>query len=177
MTALSRQPSNKNYLSQLSFLFSIFKLPNVNFFVQEANLPGIFIQNTNHPNPFTDIPYHGDRIDWDPFEISFVVDEDLKNYREIFEWMKGYAFPNSYEEYKKLHDEGQQLGSGEGLFSDASLMIGTNLKNPNIEVIFKDVFPVSLSGFQFDTVSDDVTYVTCRVQFKYTSFDLNYLPK
>lgn len=177
MTALDRQPKNKNYLSQLSFAFNIHKLPNVNFFVQEANLPGFSIPDVYHPNPFVDIPYHGDRISFDPFEIAFVIDEDLMNYREIFEWMNGYAFPDNYEQYKKLHDQGQQLGSGQGLFSDASLLVGTNLKNPNIEVVFKDCFPVSLSGFIFDTTSEDVNYISCRVQFKYTSFNLNTLPK
>lgn len=175
MSALSRQPTNKNFLSQLSFQFSIKKLPNVNFFIQEANVPGISVTPTKQPTPFVAIPHHGDHIDFDPLVISFVVDEDLNNYREIFEWINGYAFPNEYEEYKKLYDEGQQLGSGEGLFSDASLLIGTNLKNLNLEVVFRDVFPISMSGFRFTTIDDDVTYITCEVQFKYTSFKISSL--
>jgi hypothetical protein len=177
MSALDRQPANKNYLSQLSYAFSVKKLPNVNFFLQEVNLPAISIPPTEHPNPFVPIPYSGDHIEYDPLVLSFIVDEDMQNYMELHNWIRGLGFPEDYSEHKELVDAGKQLGTGEGQFSDASLLIGTNLKNPNIEVIFRDAFPFSLSGFSLNTTDEDVTYITCQCQFKYTLFDIQTLQR
>lgn len=177
MSALDKQPSNKNYLTQLSYFFQIKKLPHVNFFVQEVNLPNMSIENTQMPTPFVSIPYPGDHISYDPLELTFIVDEDMRNYMELHRWLRGMGFPEDYSEHKELIEEGKRSIVGEGQFSDASLLLGTNLKNPNIEVVFRDAFPVSLTGFTVNSTDEDVQYITCTCQFKYTLFDIQTLPR
>ena len=44
--------------------------------------------------------------------------------------------------------------------------------NPNKEVKFVDVFPVSLSDVPFATTLADVDYVECTATFKYRKFDI-----
>ncbi len=174
MSALDTTPTNKNFLSPLGFRFFIKKLPNVNFFVQKVNVPGINIaQNPAMPNPFTKIPYAGDHLEFSELELTYRVDEDLTNYLEVYNWIRGLAFPESYAEYSALANK--PLASGEGLKSDASLIITTNGKSPNFECVFEDVFPVSLSNIDFLTTDETVNYIEATATFLYTQFKISAL--
>ena len=78
---LDQTPSNRNFLSPLNFKFTIKKAPHVNFFIQKVNVPQIILKPPIAGNPFTNIPYPGDHIDYSTLEITFKVDEDLQNYQ------------------------------------------------------------------------------------------------
>ena len=174
MSRINSIPANINYLGDLSFLFFIEKLPNVNFFLQSASIPSVFSQYILSPNPFVDLPVHGDHMTFDPLEVTFIVDEDMRNYFEIYKWIRGYAFPTDFKEHKDLAEAGENA-VGKGIISDATLLIGNNMKNMNIEVTYVDAFPFSLSGLRFNTTDNDMKYLTATVQFKYTYYDFQYL--
>lgn len=177
MTALDRIPTNINYLSVSGFRFYIKKAPNVNFFVQQVQLPGMQLAPTKQPNPFVDIPIYGDHITYEDLSITFKVDEDLQNYLEIHNWIRAIGFPEQFSEFKTLWDTEQQFPSGgDGIHSDISLMFLSNLKNPNMEFVFQDAFPISLSGTPLEIVDNEVKYVSATVVFKYRMFDVITLP-
>ena len=50
---------------------------------------GVATQN----NYLTDIPRPGEKITFGDLTLSFLVDEDLSNYLEIQNWMRGIGFP------------------------------------------------------------------------------------
>ena len=56
MAEFSFQPANKSFLSDNKFEFVIKRLPNLTFFVQSVNLPGITLLNTTINNPFVATP-------------------------------------------------------------------------------------------------------------------------
>ena len=174
MSALETIPTNKNFLSPLGFRFFIKKLPNVNFFVQKVNVPGISIaQSPSMPTPFTKIPYAGDHLEFDELQITYTVDEDLANYLEIHNWIKGLSFPENFSQYADLAKKPKV--TGEGLRSDASLIITTNGKSPNFECVFEDVFPISISNMNFETTDDSVNYIEATATFLYTQFKISAL--
>lgn len=174
MSALETVPTNKNFLSPLGFRFFIKKLPNVNFFVQKVNVPGVSIaQSPTMPNPFTKIPYAGDHLEFEELQITYTVDEDLTNYLEIYNWIRGLSFPENFSEYKSISSK--PIQTGEGLKSDASLIITTNGKSPNFECIFEDAFPVSISNINFATTDDSVNYIETTATFLYTQFKISAL--
>ncbi len=175
-TVLDNQPTNVNLLAPQKFNFIVKKLPHVNFWLQQVNIPSIKINPTAHPTPFVKIPYSGDQVQYEPLNITFKLDEDMENYMELHNWLRGLAFPESFSEHAELVAEGEQPGGGEGIFSDISLMILTNLSNPNIEITFRDAFPVSLSEIRFDTTSDDIKFLDGAASFRYTLFDVKTLP-
>ena len=49
-------------------------------------------------------------------------------------------------------------------------MVLTNKNNPVVEVRFKDIFPISLGGLQYNQQATDVNYLTCDVVFKYSIY-------
>ena len=171
MSALEGTTVKKNFLSPLNFRFQIKRAPNVNFFIQKVNIPNIFLQETYHNNPFVKIPYAGDHMEYGTLRISFKVDEDLNNYLEIHNWIRGLGFPKDFSEYKAISSQNQYEGTG--LRSDISLIILNSTMNPNHEITFIDAFPISLSGLEFNTTDATVNYLEASAEFKYIRFDIS----
>ena len=172
MTLVAGTPTNTNSLLQSNFVFRIRKAPHVNFFIQSAEVPQITIPSTQHPTPFVARKIPGDHITFDPFNISFLVDEDLQGYLEIHNWLMGIGFPNEFDEYADLASQPSVLGLG--IYSDISLTVLTSAKNPNFEIIFKDAFPISLSTLNMEATVDagGVSYQTVHAAFDYTSYSI-----
>jgi hypothetical protein len=167
-------PINRNFLSPTGGTLQIKKLPTTVFFAQKMNIPGVGVSNVpQQPTPFIQLPQTSDHMLFQEFKIQFSVDEDLKNYQEIFNWIVGINFPDNFSQYKELND--QPKFSGLGLKSDMSLIINTNGKIPNIEVNFIDAFPVDLSSIDIDTTDNSITYVTAQASFIYEKYTFNKL--
>lgn len=168
---LDQTPSNRNFLSPLNFKFTIKKAPHVNFFIQKVNVPQIFLKPPVSPNPFVNIPYPGDHIDYSTLEITFKVDEDLQNYLEIHNWIKALGKPKDFEQYKTIEET--KSWTGDGIYSDISVMILSSTKMANYEVVYIDAHPVELSGIVFNTTDPDVNYIEASATFKYTYYDIS----
>ena len=170
-TALDQTPTDQNFLSPLVYKLQIKKTPNLNFFVQNVNLPGIHLAPTaGHPNPFVNIPYWGDHIEYDEIMINFKVQESMADWLEIHNWIRGLGFPKNHAEYDVLDEK--LPGTGEGLTSDINLIICNSNRIPTISFTFEDAFPISMSSAIFDQAQADVQYVTCAATFKYTKYEV-----
>lgn len=187
----NRQPTKLDYASPTQFKFGIIKLPKVEYFCTAANIPGITLGSTNQPTPLKDIPIPGDKLDYDTLNISFLVDENLENYREIHGWLTGLGFPKDYSQFRDLQNAGsdrypttqnvglsKELGQVKkavqddgGLYSDATLFVLTSKNTNNIEVRFRDIYPISLSGLDYNQQANDVDYLTASVTFSYKIYE------
>lgn len=170
MTAVDRTPSNLNYLSPLNFKISLKRAPHIEFFIQHFDLPGIALPGPEFKQPFQDVPIPGEHMTFDDLRIEFIVDEDLKNYLEIHNWIRALGKPTKFEEYAEIAS--QTSYSGNGIYSDITLSILTNLKNANYEINFIDCWPTALSGMSFLTTDEDVKYITATATFKYNYYDI-----
>ena len=188
---LQRQPTKFDYASPTQFKFTLTKLPKVEYFCTAANIPGISIPSPTQPTPLADIPLPGDTISFDDLSVTFMIDENLENYREIHGWMYGIGFPISRTQFGALVDAGKDRFPTQGkdslktdpgkvkygakplgpIFSDATLNVLTSKNNPNIEVRFSDVFPTALTGLDFNQQADDINYLSATVTFKYKVFE------
>jgi len=171
MTALDNIPENQNFLNPLNFVFQVKKLPHVKFFIQSINIPGISLSPTAQANPFVSIPKGGDHIAFDELQLSFKVDEDMENWKEIYNWIKGVGFPNRFDEYAELKNVPPL--SGLGLISDISLLVLSSSRNPIFDIVFRDAQPITLSSLIFDTKLQDVNCLTATATFKYLSYSIN----
>ena len=170
---VKRQPSNINHLTPIAYRFNIRKIPNVVYFCQSVNIPGISFSSTVQTTPFSPINIQGDTLFYEDLTIRFLVDEDLEAYTEIFNWITALTAPKAFSQYKTERDTNKVLRRSTGnLFSSAELIILNNNMNPNKEVIFDDVFPVSLSSIEFDSGSTLDT-LSATVTFKYTTYSIN----
>jgi len=172
---LQRQIGNRNFLSATGFKFSLAKYPKVDFFSNTASIPSINLGVAAQSTYLKDIPIPGDKLTYDDFSLQFLVDEEMENYLLIHNWLLGFGYPESVEQYKKLLEQDevnpgvQYAASGQ---SDGSLLVYNNNFNPIINVSFKGLFPVSLSTINFDAKDPQASYVTANVTFKYTYYKI-----
>ena len=189
--ANNRQPTKLDYASPTQFKFSVIKLPKVEYFCTAANIPGISLGNASQPTPLKDIPIPGDKLDYDNLNISFLVDEILENYREIHGWMTGLGFPKDTSQFRALQgasadrypttsDVGLNKELGQikkavqddgGLYSDATLFVLSSKNNANLEIRFRDIYPISLSGLDYNQQETDIQYLTASVTFAYKIYE------
>ena len=172
------QISNRNFLSPTGFKFSLNRAPKVAFFGNSANIPSMTLGVANQSTYLKDIDVPGDKIVFEDFSLRFLVDENLENYLEIYNWIRGLGYPESLQEIYDFQKGGtinQPDKSQMALFSDGTLQILTSKDNPNFKVMFEDLWPYSLSTLQFDSTDEDIQYFTADVSFKYTIYNITDL--
>mgnify|MGYP003321351814 CR=1 FL=1 len=125
--AYQRQIQNRNFLAPTGFKLVLNRAPKVAFFSNAANIPGIILGEATQPTYLKDIPTPGDKIVFDDFNIRFLVDEDLKNYMELQNWIRGLGYPESLEEIYDLQEEKRNVDMSKSntmdIYSDGTLQI------------------------------------------------------
>ena len=170
---------NRNFLSPIGFKFSLKRSPGVAYFCNEANIPDMSLSIAEQPTYLRNIPLPGDKIEFGDLSLRFMVDEDLTNYMEIQNWIRGLGYPESISQYSELEDKAyikQTFGNKrQDVYSDGTLQILSNNLVPKFQVLFDDLFPYSLSTVTFDATDTDIEYFTADVAFKYTIYNLTDL--
>lgn len=158
-----------NYLSPASFVVSISRLPNVEFFTQTLTIPDISTSPVEQANPLKALYTTGDRLSYGDLDLSFIIDENMENYLEILAWLEGLGFPDDNNQYKTLEK------SEYGLTSDIRVIVTNSHKNPNMEFVFTNAFPTGISSIELDITQSEITYPKASVTFRYDDFKVNKL--
>ena len=186
----TRQPDKMDYASPIQFRFKIAKLPLVEFFVQTVNLPGISLGQATIPTPLYDYPVPGDAISYQSLDITFLVDENLNNYKELHDWLSGLGFGKSHEQYADLQATAEDRFPGSskgslvagveipvplsegGIYSDATLTILNSKNIAKTEIRFQNVFPTSIGSLSYNVQAADVDYIQTQASFSYQNYDI-----
>ena len=77
--ATHRQPTVFDYSqsNQFKVYFPIF--PTTEWFVVRANIPSVVLGVADQYTPFVQVSMVGDHITYGDFNVTFIVDENLKN--------------------------------------------------------------------------------------------------
>jgi len=187
---IDRQPTKFDYASPIQFRVKMSKLPKVEFFVQTANIPGITLDEVQQPTRLKAIALPGSTLSFANLDLSFLVDENLNNYKELHDWLIGLGTPESDSQFAGLLTTGsdrfpgstassaatgsntaQPLNEG-GTYSDATLTV-LNSKNIAVtEIRFRNVYPISLGSLSYDIKASDVDYLQVASSFNYLNYDI-----
>lgn len=165
MTILNRNPVNTNPLQPTKFLLTFSRLKTTTYFCQTVNIPSITLGEVDRPTPFLDMYSPGTKLSYEPLDISFIVDEELASWRNLYDWFLSIADPDGFE--KRDHSTELQKNKH---FSDATLTILNNLNNPILRIQFTNCYPLTMGGINLDTTLDADTILTCDATFRYQSF-------
>lgn len=138
-------------LSNNRFSIIIPSLPNVSFFIQKFSLPNVRVNQVELQTPIVDYNEIGEKLDFEPFVVTFMVDKYLRNYSEVFNWMK----------------EMTVLGTNVGKTDDIVLKI-----NNEDYIRFYGAWPTSLTGLDFDATTEEFKYIIAEVTLNYDYFDM-----
>ena len=166
--AATKQPDNINYLSPVGFRFSCNRLPETQFYSQQAVVPGVSITEVPVATPHRQHWVAGDNVMYDEFTITMIVDEYMRNWQEIQEWIIGLGKPESYQQYERAKAQDKIKTQGQ-------LFVLTGSKNPSLRFDFYDLWPKSISTINFDITAAQVTYATSDVAFQYNYYEMTRL--
>jgi hypothetical protein len=179
MARSNTQIENRNFLSPTGFKFILERSPKVAFFCNQANIPDLNLGVAIQPSYLKDIDTPGDKIVFGDLNIRFLVDENLENYMEIQNWIRGLGYPESLEEIYDFQKNGiinpKYQQKSMNIYSDGTLQILSSNLIAKFNVSFKDLFPYSLSTISFDATDTDIQYFTADVSFKYTIYNITDL--
>ena len=187
--SLQRQPTVFDYAQSNQFKLYLPLFPKTEWFVVRANVPGIGLGQASQPTPLVDMPLVGDKITYEPFSMTFLVDEQYQNYMEVYKWVMNIGFPFSHEtQYnrlerpdgisrpgdKRMHPVTQKLveTSDRDLYSDIELTVLSSKNNPIVRVSMYEAFPISLGSLEYSQQESDTDYVRCDVSFAYSWFNV-----
>ena len=166
------QLTNRNFLSPIGFLFVLNKAKRVSFLCQKAMIPTLELGQVDIPTAgFVPLPREGN-IQYGALSLEFIVDEDLRNYMELHNWMRALGTPQDGLERTDWNARFANAPSEDSRFSDGTLQVLNNNNLANFDVVFKDLFPISLSTLSFDSSSDDNDYMIAEATFRYMLYEI-----
>lgn len=163
MTVLNRNPQNTNPLQPSKFLLTFNRTGAVPYFCQQVNIPGMSMGAAAFNTPTLDISYPGHKLSFNNLNITYIVDEELTAWKNMYDWFLALAHPNMNERKRLLELQG---GSN---VSDATLTVLSALNNPIARIQFYNVFPIDMTDINFDTTmsADNIIYSTVTFNFNY----------
>ena len=146
-----------NFLNPSSFVLSLDSqtYSGAEFTIQTMFLPDVTAEGAPLQFRQRNIATVADKITFGSFEVSYLIDEDLLNYKEIFDWIKSNVESN--------HTATNHV-------RDLTLTIMNSANNVTKQIKFVDAYPTSLSSLPFDITTTDVEYLTAVVTFEYSYY-------
>jgi hypothetical protein len=175
MAATDTVPDNLNYLSNISFRLTMQDAPNITWFCQAVNVPGVSIDAIDVQTPYLNIPQAGAKVTFEELSVRFIVDEHMKNWTEIYDRIIALGMAKGGEEYRLLKAGGASMTPQGGIVSTIVLTILTSSMNPQMEFHFYEAFPITISALEFDSASTDLEYFTATAGFRYTNYEIKNL--
>ena len=187
--ALYRQPTVFDYSQQSQFKVFLPLFPTTEWFVVRANVPGVSLGQAVQTTPLLDMPIIGDKLTYDDFYVTFLVDEQLKNYTEMHDWLVNCAAPQERSQFrgkerpagipKRPQTQIQDLllgnipESDRDLYSNLDLFIMSSKNNPIVKIQMVEAFPISLTNIEYSHQESDVTYAECTATFAFSYFTIS----
>jgi hypothetical protein len=160
----ARYPERINPLLPTYYRFSIQRIPHTMYFCQSASLPTVTMSEVIMPTPFMAIKSPS-KMDFDELSITFIIDEEMKNWFEIFNWMRSTTNVENYEEFRPANTH----------LSTANLVILNSTKNPKINVTFEGLYPRTLGSVDFTSTLVDPEPFQCTATFAYRNYNIEIL--
>jgi hypothetical protein len=175
MTALTRNPLNPNFLHPNKYQLNFGRMPNIQYFCQSVTVPGISMSEIPQATPFSDLYIPGDKPIFDLLNVTFLVDEEMKAWLEVYEWIRGMTFPTSFEEYQNLSKLNPDVLNGKPQYSNATITVLSSANNPIVRFHYYDVFPTSLSTVIMNASDSPENIITADATFRYSYFKVEQI--
>ena len=154
-------PDELNLLNNVQFKFAITNLPNVTYFMQDMVLPSMQIDSPIFAGPRRDMPMAGTKVSFDPLMITFLVDEDLNNYYEMYNW--AMDIQRSESRARQKHDGILHILSGQ--------------MNIIRQIRFVGLVPTFIAELPFTSSDPDIEGMQCTASFAFEYFDFPAIDK
>ena len=111
----------------------------------------------------TSVPLVGDSIKFGSVDFTILLDEDMKSYEEMFEWMQRGVNEGQISAEKRR--------TAIPTYSDITLSILSSHNNSIRQITYRDCIPTDLGGVSFVSNSGDATFLTFTASFRFSQFE------
>lgn len=153
-----------NFLQSNQFQLIIPSFEATRFLSTTFNIPNINLPSVGADTPFSKMKFAGDKPDYSPLEFEFIIDEQMINFYEIYEWLMCIGYAESFENYVSFKKKNRSQPLGE---QDIKVVVLNSKNMPVRTFTFFNAIPVSLSTRQMDSTVSDIEYMRGTVIFDY----------
>jgi hypothetical protein len=180
-------PTVFDYATGTQWRLAFNRLPKTTWFCTAANVPGITLGEAQYATPMSDMFVTGDKLTFETLNITFLVDEELQNYRELWDWLVGIGSPVNHSQWETTLSKGdgairsfatpdadprtKSTYEESNLYSDATLIVYNSKNIAKVNVQFKNMFPTSLSSLEYSQDLTDVEYFKASATFRYLYYE------
>ncbi len=163
----------QNQLQSDKFRVVFNYIPNVQFFARNVSVPDVSMTPLELPNINNRVYFHGNKLSYSEFSLTFRVDENLENYVELMNWIKTMSAPEEFEQFNRYKPPTADIRDKPNKYdfsTDATVYILSNVDQPNKKVLFRNIFPTSISSFEL--AQDNTSPADATAIFRYDYFDI-----
>jgi hypothetical protein len=154
------KPENTNFLQPTKFILTFPEVPDMIYFCQKVNLPGVSLGQAVQVTPNLDLYHSGTKLEYSTFDVSFLVNENLTAWTTLYNWMKDLSSVESTYTKRKANRK------------EAVLTIMSNQNNPKLRIKYINLFPISVGDLEFDTTLSAEEHVVATASFRYDLFEI-----
>ena len=143
--------------------------PSINEWVQSVSVPGVTLGEVSIENQLVRQPEPGDKLMFSPLSFSFLVDEEMKNWTEMFNWMSACGFPISLSQYGIFPHHVNRVSDGD-VTCDINLLIFNNQSKPILKFTMFGCFPIALGDMPLNTADTTAQPPVCTGDMMYRNF-------
>tara|TARA_E500000318_G_scaffold20074_2_gene20731 strand:+ start:236 stop:766 length:531 start_codon:yes stop_codon:yes gene_type:complete len=160
--------TNINYIQPTSFKLTIDRLnyPNLEYFCQSVNHPSMSLSPAEIPfRKLRSVPFPGGALDYGEFSANIILDEDMKAYTEMHDWMRRIV-DNPLK--SALDRDDSTINS----VADITLSILSSSNTVIKQIRYTDAMPVVLGDIAFEATASGTEFITVAIGFRFTLFEL-----
>lgn len=150
---------NYNPALSTSFMLEVPFEQELNYNLQTAEVPALTMGGIDVPWRNHQGVQPSNRIDFDPLNVTLIVDEDYKNWHSMFQWMMRIRHGN-----RSLNAEAV----------DITLHITDSNKVARHKIVFYGAFPTNVGTLSLETATVEPQPLICALTFRYQHYE--FLP-
>ena len=159
----NRHISVPNYLNPTNFRVVVPRLPKFTYFIQSITVPSLSMSSIDvgfKGFPRTSVPSAIDITD--QIILTFIVDEDMKNWQDIYDWMTAIVPSKENDGGVKVVDP----------YSEIIVLIYNAQKKLNKKITYSSCHPVNLGSFDMNSTATSIDPIILTANFAYKKIDI-----
>lgn len=148
---------NRNPALGTSFKLEIPGFEEINYFVQTTEIPGLTMSGVDTPYQQYGTNVPSNRIEFDPLNLTMLVDEEYRNYESIYAWMVNLirTEPVVPTQLKNI-----------------TLHITNSSKNSIMGIRYHQAYPTMMAAIPLESSTTDAQPIVCALTFRYQFFEI-----
>jgi len=168
--------TNINYLQPTGFGITINRenYPNLEYFAQAVYHPTVNVSGVELPVRRTRLAFPGDNISFGDLNVTFLIDEDMNSYTEMYNWLVRIIQKNNTTSFKGISLGGFDEETITEIPTECDITVSmlTSSNNPNKRIRYYNAFPTSISDIEMTATQTDITPLVFTSSFRFAYFEI-----